>query len=232
LKLNCGHNCQGFCGEICPQEVCGICKPINFNKETRYIELPGCKHAVESGKLETIFDDNIIGIPECPNCQIPISYFPRFKEKFKSRKKDVVEVFDHYFNLKSNLNKTKQSIPQDFDLEICEAVFKNHVLARCEDKSNLMNLSEYQILKTKLILIDHIKSNQHSTTIINSILAYLNRPNSSLGPDYVKNLQLLLAANFIPKIEVSKLKSMSSFAKGSWMKSSESGEIESVLFLD
>ena len=52
-----------------------------------------------------------------------------------------MEVFDHYFNLKSNLNKTKQSIPQDFDLEICEAVFKNHVLARCEDKSNLMNLS-------------------------------------------------------------------------------------------
>ena len=95
-----------------------------------------------------------------------------------------------------------------------------------------LNISEYQILKTKLILIDHIKSNQHSTTIIKSILAYLNRPNSSLGPDYVKNLQLLLAANFIPKIEVSKLKSMSSFAKGSWMKSSESGEIESVLFLD
>ena len=95
-----------------------------------------------------------------------------------------------------------------------------------------LNISEYQILKTKLILIDHIKSNQHSTTIINSILSYLNRPNSSLGPDYVKNLQLLLAANFIPKIEVSKLKSMSSFAKGSWMKSSESGEIESVLFLD
>ena len=67
---------------------------------------------------------------------------------------------------------------------------------------------------------------------MNSILAYLNRPNSSLGPDYVKNLQLLLAANFIPKIEASKLKSISSFAKGSWMKSSDSGEIESVLFLD
>ena len=93
-------------------------------------------------------------------------------------------------------------------------------------------ISEYQILKTKLILIDHINSNQHSTTIMNSILAYLNRPNSSLGPDYVKNLQLLLAANFIPKIEVSKLKSLSSFAKGSWMRSSDSGEIESVLFLD
>ena len=80
-------------------------------------------------------------------------------------------------------------------------------------------ISEYQILKTKLILIGHIKSNQHSTTIINSILSYLNRPNSSLGPDYVKNLQLLLAANCIPKIEASKLKSMLSFAKGSWMKS-------------
>ena len=93
-------------------------------------------------------------------------------------------------------------------------------------------ISEYQILKTKLILIGHIKSNQHSTTIINSILSYLFRPNSRLGPDYVKNLQLLLAANCIPKIEASKLKSMSSFAKGSWMKSSDSGEIESVLFLD
>ena len=67
---------------------------------------------------------------------------------------------------------------------------------------------------------------------MNSIVAYLNRPNSSLGPDYVKNLQLLLAANSIPKIEASKLKSISSFAKGSWMRSSDSGEIQSVLFLD
>ena len=67
---------------------------------------------------------------------------------------------------------------------------------------------------------------------MNSILAYLNCPNSSLGPDYIKNLQLLLAANLVPKIEASKLKSMPSFAKGSWMKSSDSGEIESVLFLD
>ena len=37
LKLNCGHICQGFCGEICPQEACGICKPAVFDKDKRWI---------------------------------------------------------------------------------------------------------------------------------------------------------------------------------------------------
>ena len=137
----------------------------------RYIELPGCKHAVESGKLETIFDDNIIGIPECPNCQVPISYLPRFKEKFKSRKKDVVEVFDHYFNLKSNLNKTKQSIPQDFDLEICQAIFKNHVLARCQDKSNPMNLSGNY--NHKYSLVESFYSVKYGSSIITSNICHI-----------------------------------------------------------
>ena len=108
---------------------------------SRYIELPGCKHAVESGKLNTILNSNIIGIPECPICQTPISYLSRYKEKFKSRKKDVVQVFDHYFILKSNLNKTKQTMPQEFNLDVCEEDFKKHVLSRCEDKSNPMTLS-------------------------------------------------------------------------------------------
>ena len=107
----------------------------------RYLEMPGCKHAIENEKLTAILDDKIIGIPECPSCNTPISNLPRFKEKFKSRKKDVVQVFDHYFILKSNLTKTKQLLLQDFDLELCEDNFKNHVSARCQDKSSPMTLS-------------------------------------------------------------------------------------------
>ena len=103
--------------------------------------MPGCKHTIENEKLKEILDDKIVGIPQCPYCSNPITYLPRFKEKFKSRKKDVVQVFDHYFILKSNLNKTKQILLEDFDLELCDDKFKNHVSTRCQDKSNPMTLA-------------------------------------------------------------------------------------------
>merc|ERR1712025_1140240 len=106
---------------------------------------------------------------------------------------------------------------EEFDLELCDDKFKNHVVTRCQDKSNPMTLAEYQILKTKLIVIEHIKSNalNHlSPSTWTKILTDVNHPNSLLGPNYVKNLQHFFQENSIPIIDEEKLKSITSFAKG------------------
>ena len=95
------------------------------------------------------------------------------------------------------------------------------------------NVSEYQILKTKLIVIEHIKSNalnHPSPSTWTKILTDVNHPNSILGPNYVKNLQHFFQENSIPIIDKEKLKSITSFAKGAWMKSSDCDNVESSLF--
>ena len=202
--LSCNHPCKGFCGDPCPKNTCSICNP-ELNPNGKYIQLPNCIHALEIGEVEELFDNKIIGVPECPSCGALINILPRFKEKIKIKKSQVVQVFDQYFMWKSNLSKIKDSLINSENFN--DETLKKHVISRCQDKSSPLTLNEAQHLKLKMNLLDQLK--EKNSTLQNMIVQFILSPESQLGPGYIRDI-----LNLYPDIH---LQEFYSFSKGSWI---------------
>jgi hypothetical protein len=59
-------------------------------------------------ELKALLDSPFVGIPSCKSCSQPIQLSGRFVKELNLRKLKVVQVFDKYFALKSNLAQTKK----------------------------------------------------------------------------------------------------------------------------
>ncbi|XP_060843722.1 NFX1-type zinc finger-containing protein 1-like [Rhopalosiphum padi] len=99
LKLKCGHECIGFCGEPCPP-LCRICQEeevttIIFGNEdepnARFVYLEDCKHTIESEALSKWMNQNDkeICLKQCPMCKTPILRTQRFMNQVKVIIEDI-----------------------------------------------------------------------------------------------------------------------------------------------
>ena len=75
----------------------------------RSILLP-CSHTVPENELLTQFESNIVALPRCPECFKPITFLGRFKKEMKTKKDQVVQVYDLDFKQKTGLKQVKEDL--------------------------------------------------------------------------------------------------------------------------
>ncbi|KAE9534042.1 hypothetical protein AGLY_008778 [Aphis glycines] len=120
LKLKCGHECIGFCGEPCPP-LCRICQKdevntIIFGNEdepnARFVYLEDCKHTIESEALSKWMDQNDkeICLKQCPLCKNPILRTKRFMNQVKIIVKDISIIKTKQYGELNTIKKGKEEI--------------------------------------------------------------------------------------------------------------------------
>ncbi|XP_049816896.1 NFX1-type zinc finger-containing protein 1-like [Schistocerca nitens] len=119
LKLKCGHNCIGFCGDPCPP-LCRICNhsevtTIFFgheaDRDARFVLLEDCNHVIESKALETWIkqSEDEITTKVCPRCKTPITKTQRYLNDVKVTLEDVCKVKAKVFGIQSEI-ESKRSL--------------------------------------------------------------------------------------------------------------------------
>ncbi|CAI6345463.1 unnamed protein product [Macrosiphum euphorbiae] len=118
LKLICGHECIGFCGEPCPP-LCRICQRVEvttivFGNEddpnARFVYLEDCEHIIESEALRDWMNlnDEDICLKQCPLCKIPILKTQRFMNHVKVILEDISKIkIKQYGEVAAIRGKTK-----------------------------------------------------------------------------------------------------------------------------
>ncbi|KAG4074868.1 hypothetical protein HA402_009293 [Bradysia odoriphaga] len=125
-KLKCGHDCIGYCGEICPPQ-CRICDRAELTEEfilygnesdadARFVLLEDCGHAIEHEGLDYYMTHDIeegeITAKNCPRCKTLISRSRRYGNVIKRRLKDVVEIKARKFGMTKETEKTQLILMQ------------------------------------------------------------------------------------------------------------------------
>jgi hypothetical protein len=95
LKLNCGHQCIGLCGETCPR-LCRICDKAKLLTLTQnglsieksyFIHLIDCNHLVEFNLMDKLMNEysnsQCLSLPECPVCSASIRVNMRYSNAIK-----------------------------------------------------------------------------------------------------------------------------------------------------
>lgn len=94
-KLQCKHECSGFCGEPCPP-CCLLCDSKTLQvyaevKNLRLVYLLDCKHFFESSFLDNIIKEmapnESLMFLFCPKCKTNISWHPRYNKIIKLQRK-------------------------------------------------------------------------------------------------------------------------------------------------
>ncbi|KAL5237885.1 hypothetical protein ACI65C_005295 [Semiaphis heraclei] len=120
LKIKCGHECIGFCGEPCPP-LCRICQEdevttIIFGNEdepnARFVYLEDCKHTIESNALTDWMNLNNeeICLKECPLCKTPILKTQRFMNQVKVIIEDISIIKARKNGEQDVIKKSKKEI--------------------------------------------------------------------------------------------------------------------------
>ena len=142
-----------------------------------------------------------------------INFLPRFKETFKLKKSQVVQVFDQYFLWKSNLSKMKEILIN----ECCDNEnFKKYVISRCQDKFSPLGLAEAQQLKLKMNLMKQF----HGKSQFENILQYLQTTKTIIGPGYVQDL-----IKICPDLS---LEDFYTFSTNSWIFCTDTKKVKSI----
>lgn len=137
--LKCGHQCLGFCGDICPP-ICRVCDPENeafqvfFGDEdepdSKFVFLEECKHCIESNAMENwLNQSNVekgseINIKQCPRCKTPIIKSQRYSDYIKIANKDVTQVKRKLFGS----YKENTLMRQRLNNKIISIITKNTIL--------------------------------------------------------------------------------------------------------
>ncbi len=211
LKLKCGHPCQGFCGQTCPQDACGQCNP-SIDAKAQFVAFE-CGHFAEKSRVSALMEDQMVGIAECPQCSGPIGHLPLFRHQMQLRKRRIVQVFDDFFARKSNLIEAKQALANEDNLTILEPALRNFVSSRCQQP---ISFQEFQNLSVKILLTRHLSSIPRDLPWKAKLWQTLNSPEFVLGPDFTQGLLQFLEEEKFPVENVCDFK-LFSFAKGSWM---------------
>ncbi|XP_008482375.1 NFX1-type zinc finger-containing protein 1 [Diaphorina citri] len=153
-KLQCGHDCIGFCGEPCPPK-CRICHEeevtdIFFGTEdeegAKFVVLQDCGHFFESSGIETYVGinaestddpkDKEIVMLTCPRCKTPIVNTQRFMNQTRKIMKDIAEI-------KKKQNGMKRTIVQMKMDVICRLKQLELYRPDQEEKRKFLNSSKY-----------------------------------------------------------------------------------------
>jgi len=94
-KLECSHQCLGYCGEPCPN-ICSACDPFGLatisenqdisTDEIFIVSLQKCGHEFLAEKLDKLFEDsdvNHINCVCCSSCRSTIQWHPRYGNTLK-----------------------------------------------------------------------------------------------------------------------------------------------------
>ncbi|KAI5741810.1 hypothetical protein M8J76_017257 [Diaphorina citri] len=127
-KLQCGHDCIGFCGEPCPPK-CRICHEeevtdIFFGTEdeegAKFVVLQDCGHFFESSGIETYVGinaestddpkDKEIVMLTCPRCKTPIVNTQRFMNQTRKIMKDIAEIKKKQNGMKRTIVQMKMDV--------------------------------------------------------------------------------------------------------------------------
>ena len=131
-KLQCGHNCLGFCGERCPS-LCGVCKPTEITKLIRRKPRKGelrmlrfftlaCNHNFEFEAIGRSIEQQLkmnSSYLKCPDksCFRPLQGVFRFDHFYKKSVEQLKETL-----LKQRHNFWKEEYEADVKNELTNAV--------------------------------------------------------------------------------------------------------------
>lgn len=117
-KLDCGHDCVGFCGEPCPN-LCRECDKDELTEvffgyedeeDANFVYLPDCKHTIEARGLEmwlTSSGGKQITSKRCPKCKVPIRNCRRFMNLIRQHHRDIITVKMRSFGNRANSDKMR-----------------------------------------------------------------------------------------------------------------------------
>ena len=150
IKMKCGHQCMGLCGERCPN-ICKICDPENenfnifFGREDNDDALfykTKCGHCIEYRDMDYYMDnDKSIMMPLCPKCKNILIDEPRYQNIIKEKLKDIQKV--KKIIMERNGSEEYLNVNRKIIYNIMSDI-KNGVI-KSLSKSNINNL--IQILK-------------------------------------------------------------------------------------
>ena len=97
IRMKCGHQCFGLCGERCP-DLCKICnsneKCFNNIKENELLYKTKCGHIFSVNELDKYFYNNKrnIEIYRCPKCNNFLLNEPRYQNQIKIFFMDIQKI--------------------------------------------------------------------------------------------------------------------------------------------
>lgn len=106
-KLRCGHDCIGFCGELCPP-LCRTCNRdelLEFylgyedEEDARFVLLQECNHVIESRGMDMWLENGgqEITIKRCPRCRMPLTITRRYNDYIKASIEEIQKVKVKFF---------------------------------------------------------------------------------------------------------------------------------------
>ncbi|XP_030764249.1 NFX1-type zinc finger-containing protein 1-like isoform X2 [Sitophilus oryzae] len=181
--LRCGHQCVGFCGDLCPK-LCKICNEEELTEiflgnedepEAIYVMLRDCGHIFEHTDLENWLktDEDQIKYKVCPKCKTSITTTQRYSNYIKMTLKDIVEVKlkclgdetsneDLRLTIKNRLNLLKyQYVPlRRIDSNSLTELFtmlEERLKPVRNDRRQPIGLTELNAVKSKIQILSDIK---------------------------------------------------------------------------
>uniref|UniRef100_A0A0P4VWJ6 RZ-type domain-containing protein n=1 Tax=Scylla olivacea TaxID=85551 RepID=A0A0P4VWJ6_SCYOL len=124
-KLNCGHDCVGFCGDPCPPlcRECDLQELTEFfllgnedDPEARFVWLEDCGHCIEAEGLEMWLtqDNGEVGMKTCPRCRKAIYNNKRHQHLILQAYEGVQAIKKKYYRIHSTVKvKSIELILQD-----------------------------------------------------------------------------------------------------------------------
>ncbi|XP_065220934.1 LOW QUALITY PROTEIN: NFX1-type zinc finger-containing protein 1-like [Planococcus citri] len=186
-KLECGHDCIGFCGEPCPK-ACRICDKdevtdIFFGYEdledARFVLLEDCGHYFESEGMDTFIsqtdEKGEIVMKMCPKCKTPIAKTLRYMNQVKKVYRDVQNVKKKIYGNEQDMKEIRGDLMQklrDLDSK------KNHSLLKQElqliPKTTIAFMKHLQVRgKQSHIPIQALKAMKYFAEMFSSIISRL-----------------------------------------------------------
>ena len=117
IRMECGHQCFGLCGERCPN-ICIICSPdennFNNNKENELLYKTKCGHIFSVNKLDKYFNNEQrnIEIYRCQQCNSILLDEPRYQNQIKICFKDIQNIKNIIIE-RTNINILTSSISNE-----------------------------------------------------------------------------------------------------------------------
>ena len=118
IRMNCGHQCYGLCGELCPN-ICRICNPDEiYFKNIRVGELlykTKCGHIFAINKLDKYFYNfkKNIEIYKCPQCNNILLDEPRYQNQIKIFFSDIEIIKKIIINRGKEINNNTSILSND-----------------------------------------------------------------------------------------------------------------------
>ncbi|XP_046668354.1 NFX1-type zinc finger-containing protein 1-like [Homalodisca vitripennis] len=140
-KLECGHLCIGYCGEMHPP-LCHECNKedplISANPEARFVVLEDCNHIIESGQLQELVTTATQGggmkLLRCPKCNQPIVKTMRCRNIYIRLRKQLGKINSSVTAEVNRLNQTFQNYLQYFQREPTNSALMNNLVSDCTQK--------------------------------------------------------------------------------------------------